>query len=264
MWLYIFFSMGNNAFAQKNDGPDNQKWLLKVGGILNKESVVDNTFTAIPYAGINWGGTASVKYQKEKVSHEVECYFSKGNLKTAVNPESSLSNSYFNLDYNNLYTIGSNSAGSVLLMAGGSLNILYARRDYAAFINNNSSFEFAASLGGATEFCYFFNNRLSGFSLSDRINIPLVSAVVQPAFGSDNAAGVLNQNGLSAKDLFNYERIVSFSSFMRIKNLLSIDKMIGPRQKISFNYAWDYYQISGTREVKQAIHSLGLTYSFIF
>lgn len=263
IWLFVYFIFTNSVFAQKDNGADDQKWLINVGCIVNKGSVIDNTFSTLPYTGINGGGTASIKYQKKNVSHELESYFSTGNLKTADSRITRLRNSYFNFDYNNLYTISSNSTGSVIMKAGGSLNVLYADREYAEFINNNSSFDFAASLSGAAEFCYFFNNNLSGFSISDRINIPLISAVVQPAFGSNNAAGDLNQNALSAKDLFTYGRIASFSSFMRFKNIVSVEKSITRRQKFSLNYTWDYYQISGSRQVKQANHRLGLTYSFI-
>lgn len=262
--LFIFLTVCNSMLAQQNKNQFNKKWVFNIGVVLSSSSVIDKAFSIVPYSGNNWGGTTSLKYQNKKVSQELGIYFSKGILKTSVAPAVSLNNTYFNVDYTNLRQLSSNNKQLISCKVGGSIAILYADRQYKNFINNNASFDFAASLGATVEVSYAFKNKLTGFVISDKINIPFVSAVVQPSFGSYNPSGVLNQNNIAAKDFFKNGRILSFSNFLRFKNLLSIEKNITLSQKISFNYTWDYYSILSAREIKQSYHQLGLTYSFVF
>ena len=252
--LIAIFNIRNEGIAQEQEMNTRQKWLLNAGIVFTKSNVIDKSFSSIPYSGNSLGASFFLKYQKNKGSHELRAYYTRGDLQTAAKVKEELTQTYITADYTNLYTIGSSGLNSFTYKAGAGLNVLYAKRDYRNFINNNESFEFAASAGGAFEVSYFFNNKLAGFSLTDRISLPLVSYIIVPAFGGEDAQGSFDKNN----------HIAGISSFFRVINFLTLQKELSDRQRLSLSYNWDYWQISLSREVKQANHRLGFTYSFIF
>jgi len=254
----ITYSLRGQTPENKNQG----KWLMSLGPIVNKENVIERSFSSIPFCGINFGVFCSSKYQKSKVSYELEGYYSKGILETKVYPFTDLRFTYLNIDFINLYKINSNPA-SITYKAGGSVDILYQSRDYNNFINNKFSFDFAASLSSVFEVSYAFRNMLPGFVISDRIIVPVISSVEQPSFGREEPSGY-SQDGSTIKNFLGSNRIMSFSSFVRVKNFVSLEKSMTNRQKLTLSYLWDYYQLSGSRDVKQANHRLGLIYSYTF
>jgi len=239
-------------------------WFLKVGVGLNRQSMSDKNFTTLLYTGQSAGYYASLKYETNNSFHELELFYTTGIKTMKVLPEAHLRAGYFNLAYTNLYRIGALENHSLACKIGGALDMLYAKRKFNNFINNNVAFEFAASLSAAVEGTYKFGNGLAGFSITDRLTVPFGTLLAQPSFGSNNAAGSVLQNGNSIGDIFKENRIAGFSSFLRFKNYCSLEKAISDNGKLSLNYTWDFYRLNGLRQVMQASHRLELMYSFIF
>ena len=253
IYLCLILIAGRETCAQETPDSDPQKWTLSAGILFNKPRLIDKTFSSIPYSGNNWGGYLSIKLQKKKAFHELRGYYATGALQAASLTTGRLNQTYINADYAWLYKLGRDNDHSLFAFkAGPGIDVLYAKREYTQFINNNESFEFATSLSGIFEASCFFSNKPEGFYISNRICLPFVSYITQPIFGDEDSQG-------SDKN----SAVTSFSSFFRVLNSLSLEKKLSIRQKLSLFYTWDYYQIRRAREVKQATHQLGLTYSFI-
>ncbi|MHA4807430.1 hypothetical protein ACX0G9_04970 [Flavitalea flava] len=247
--LFVLLLMDLSAKSQEPPVPTSGNWRIYAGVTTTHLSVIDKTFSSIPYEGYNIGLCAGLKWDNGRASHEWDAYFSSGTLKTNVNPVASLTQTYLTAGYTHLYHIGPQGMSNPLeLKAGGNLHLLYASRDYQGFLNNTVSNEFAASIGAALEINYVFSGVLEGFSLSDKLILPVVSCLRQPGFGGDNAP----------ED----SRLVSYSSLLQFYNGLTLEKNITAHQKISIGYTWDFYRITVVREVKQAANRLALSYHF--
>lgn len=209
------------------------------------------------YSAIVPGAGLSGKYEGANTTHELSFSWSGGSLKTGSQPKYSMDQHYFNVDYTWLYKLGLHGdawTGG----AGGALQVLYDTRSYQDVINNNASFDFAASLGLAGRLSYSFdkNNGLHGWAISDELSIPLISWLVQPPYGDESSAASLTSSG-------NRKKMAGFSSFFRLKNTMSLDRQLSSRGTLSFAYTWDYYRIDDLREVRLAGHLLSLSYRLI-
>jgi len=210
----------------------------------------------MPYSAILPGAGLSAKYEGAHSTHELSLSWLGGALITSAQPKYSLDQQYFNADYTWLYKIGAHGdawTGG----AGGALQVLYDTRTYTDIINNNASFDFAASLGPAGSLSYSFNNGLTGWSLTDQLSMPVITWLVQPPYGEESTAVSLTGSG-------NRQQIAGFSSFLRIKNTISLDRQLSSKGMLSLAYTWDYYRIDANRQVRQAGHHLGLIYHLTF
>lgn len=238
------------AFAQ---------WEIDVAVQPGKMSVVDKDFSSMSYSAILPGAGLSGKYEGAKAIHELSFSWLGGTLNTSTAPKYSLDQQYFNAGYTWLYKLGSHG-NAWTGGAGGTLQLLYDNRTYTDVINNNASFDFAASLGLAGRLCYSFNNDnglLHGWSFSEELNIPFISWLIQPPYGDESSAASLTGSG-------NRNKIAGFSSFLRLKNTIALDRQLSARGALSLAYTWDYYKIDDLREVRQANHRLSLIYRIIF
>ncbi|MDN3656776.1 hypothetical protein QWZ08_14110 [Ferruginibacter paludis] len=258
--LFLLWTF-NLSVAQQGGHVGIPQWSFSVGAGAGKSVVQDRRFTALSFDGTTVAGFAAAGYVKNKASHQLECSFTKGNLQTA-DKQNTLRNSHFTADYTNLYQLG-NSERPFIYKAGICVNVLYNGRSFGGFINNNTSFDFATSLGAAATVLYVIGDPSAGFSIKERISIPVVSAIVQPSFGSNSASASSEKAGFSPGDIFSQSRIQSFNSFLRLINMLGVEKMLADRHQLALNYTWDYCHFSGGRKVLQANHTIVLSYSFI-
>jgi len=238
--------------------PGFAQWQVAISAQPGKISIIDKDFSSMSFSAIVPGVGLSGKYEGAHSTHELSLSWLGGSLKTGTMPRYSLNQHYFNADYTWLYKLGSHDdawTGG----AGGALQVLYDKRTYADVINNNASFDFAASLGLAGSLSYSFNknNGLPGWSLSDQLGIPVLSWLVQPPYGDESSAA-----SLTGTD--NRKKMAGFSSFFRLKNTMSLDRQLSSHGALSLAYTWDYYKIDDLREVRQASHRLSLIYRLTF
>jgi hypothetical protein len=246
--LTFFLLAGVIAIAQENNS-----WQLRAKLLTCYANVTDPAFSSLSYSGFAVGGEAGVRYEKDRSMHEWAIAYSGGRLKQDVNR---LQQTYITGGYTYLNTV--HSSGNFEYKAGGSIDMLYARRDYEHFINAGISNELIASLSAAGEIsCSLFN----GFTVADRLQLPLVSALMQPSIYEEDPPG---KEGSRLNDFLKSNRVASFGSFLRIKNNLILEKSIGMNQSISFAYTWDYYKVKDKVPVRQANHQVGIIYSYIF
>lgn len=232
------------------------QWQIAVSAQPGKMSIIDKDFSAMPYAAIVPGAELSVQYEGARSIHALSFSWLGGTLKTGTQPRYSMDQNYIDADYTWLYKFGAHGdawTGG----AGGTLEVLYDNRTYTDIINNNTSFDFAASLGLAGNLSYSFTNGLHGWSLSDQLGMPFISWLIQPPYGNEGSAASLSDGD-------NRRRVAGFSSFLRWKNTLSLNRQLSSRGILALAYTWDYYRIDDLREVRQADHRLGLIYRLIF
>jgi hypothetical protein len=250
--------------AQTAQREDVNSLVFKIGTGINISTAVDKNFSSLSFNGKSIGYLTSLKYVHDKFYNELEFYFANGRKSTEIKPAETLEATCFNADYSALYKISSSINKACTYKIGGGADIMYAKRVFNNFINNNASFEFAASFSAVAEFVYFFDNNSSGFSVHDRISVPVVSIISQSSFGSNTTDGNTNENGNSFKDIISAGNIAGFSSFFRIKNCTSLEKIVSNTGKLSLCYTWDFYRLHNTKQVMQANHRIELIYSYIF
>lgn len=231
-------------------------FLLEFGPEINRIQLTDKSFSSIPYIGANAGGYLWFQYQRKNSLHELNAGFVSGSLKSAIYPSYSLTNKSVNLDYISLHEI--NPVNDLwIFQVGGALNAMYVERDYTKFINNYSSFEFASSASFAAQVSHLFENKFQDFIISNRLVMPFVSLLVQPAFGASSIQ--VNNKSTSAK----VYRFQTFGYFLRIKNSFSIEKKITDKQSLSLDYIFQCYRIANDRWVNSSAHALRLKYTVV-
>ncbi len=259
-FLIIFGTQKVNS-QEKNDSLT--KWVIGLQGNINQNSVIDNNFSSLPYSGSYLGAAFSIDYQKKKAIHIFEVNYSKGVLKTRY--QDKLTQANLNFEYTNLYKFGALESTSLIkFYGGGNFGYLHAARKYSTFINNNETFESAISLGASVKALFVPQGKLSGFSVSNSFSMPIISAVGQPAFGSELSPGSINSEGSKLKSTIESQKILNISEFFQLKNTLAINKYFKRNNKIALSYSINYYHIKTQREVKQSQHSLGLSYNYLF
>ena len=226
IFFLVYLSSTSSLTAQTFSEGLKPAWELKFGGLISKAKVTDKNFSSIPYAGAMFGALASINYDNEKLIHQLQFSYTTGDLKATDQEDNKLNQYILNIDYGNLYRIGSSSESSFAFKAGGNVNFLYAKRTYQDFINTDKTFELACSLSGAFEILYHINGNIV---LSDRLVLPLISFVSHPGYG--------NTKGDSEQDF------VSFSKFTRLVNSISLEIKLDQRQHLILGYNWDYYQL---------------------
>ena len=250
------------AKSQKNADSLN-KWNVSFQGLASRNSVVDNNFSSLPYSGNQLGASSIISYKKRRALHDLEMSFSKGILKNQFQYQLTQMNFYIN--YSNLYKLGALANKSALkVYGGGSLNFLYSSRKYQAFVNNNEAFESATSLSASIKVILAPKSKPSMFSLSNLLSVPFISAVQQPAFGSEKLSRNISEDPSKRSSIFESQKILSIADFFRIKNSISLGKNLNPKNNISLNYSIDYYHIKSQRGVEQFRHTFGLSYSYLF
>ena len=232
--------MSGGCFAQ---------WKIAPGFQLVKASVIDKDFSAVPFSALVPGASLSISYESDHSIHAFSFTYVSESLKTSTQPRYNVNQDYFNADYTWLYKLG--APGTAWTGgAGGALQILYASRNYPGIINNNASFDFAASLAFAGALTHSFNNI---WSLSDQLGIPFVSWMIHPPYGEESATSTVSRPG-------DRQKLAGFSSFLRLKNTLSLNRQLSSKGTLCLAYSWDYYRINDLREVRHATHQMGLIY----
>lgn len=247
--LVLFFLIAGIHVTAQETG----NWQITARLFAANTTVKDQVFTQLNYKGWSLGGGLALRFEKGMSLHEWEVAYSKGTLEKG-NDEAQ--QTYVTGVYTYLHAL--NDAGNVQLMAGGSLDILYARRNYDGFINYNVSNELITSLGAAGAVSLSFGN---GFSVSNRLQIPFASMVMQPSIYDENPPG---KTGSGLGDFLKSSRFATFGKFLRFKNNLILEKEIGVGQSLSFAYSWDYYKVRDKPGIQQANHQLGFIYRYTF
>lgn len=246
----LFLLFGSPLYAQYEELQPQGKWLLGIKGVVTGVRIIDNSFSSIPYAGAVFGASLVVQHAKKNRLHEWEVGYSGGSLQAMKQSAFDLTDRFATIDYVQLYNLRPSATSSIIYRAGGSLNVLYNTRKYGQLINRNSTHELAASLSGAVAVTCLFPNSLPGFSITGKLQAPLLSLVNQPVFGNEDAPGKHN-------------RLLTVNEFLRLKSAVVLDKKLNGRSRFSLAYNWDYYQLHNDWQVKQARHQASISYSLI-
>ncbi len=261
VWALIILSQP--VFGQEIPDKDINQWLLKAQIFAQQVRVIDNKFSSIPLLGTIPGGELSTSLTKKNTQHELGFAYSQGNPDFSGIAGSGVKLAYFNADYTFMYLLKHPASSPLRYKAGAGINVLYSKRDYNNFINSDVSFELVTSLSSNIEVVYLAKGKLTGISVSNRIQLPFISILQQPAYATDGPEGSPDQKGLTVNTLFKGSELVSFSSFFRATNHLTIAKKLTERNGLSLVYIWNYYHIKTMRQVKSASHRLGFTYYHI-
>jgi hypothetical protein len=247
--------------AQESTKKNNTE--LRAGVSLNKINNIDKSFSSVPYCGITPGFSLAATFKKKKSLLEFGLNYNEGNKKVSGQADFRAHESYLDFNLGRLYTI--NKAGrNFKYMLGVNLDILYAKRQYSYFPNRKKSYEFAGSLCLAFKAIYPLDKYgLRSYSIIENISIPLLSVLVYPAFGTEQLPGDIDGHSNSLKSLAKSSRVAGFGTYQRVVNSLAINKNILSRHRLSLLYNWDFYNITDTHNVRQAIHSFNVCYALI-
>lgn len=248
--------------AGKSQVKNGREIFLTAGIQYNHINAIDETFSLVPFRGWKPGAIVELAFAGNRLTQDISVKFFSGKL--AASPESSYEAKqlFASFKYNRLYLL-TGTDKSFKIMFGGSFQSKYVQRKYLDFTNNQRSFEFISSLGAVANFSLVLKN--SKFEemveLIDRVNIPIVGVLYQPAFGSDQTVGNMEgKNGII--DFFKSSHVVSFPDYLEFTNCFSVKKNISHNQFVGLMYDVNIYRISGVRKMRQFIQSLGVSYTF--
>ena len=69
--LLSLLILGRSAMAQPIAGGSGGEWRIYIGVMGSKASVLDKSFSSIPYTGLQGGGRAALNLRKGGVTHEL-------------------------------------------------------------------------------------------------------------------------------------------------------------------------------------------------
>jgi|GEM_PF-1048418 len=247
----------------ENAASQNEKWRGMATISATQQNITDETYSSLAYHGISVSGSGLVQYDGGSTTHKLEIYYTEGDLSPDNSQLASTDFSYTNIDYTYLHILNGSEGGRIINKVGAAINILNHKRKYKEFINNGSTRDFSASLSAAFETSYSLNHKLKGWGIQNCISIPLISAVNQPVFGSDEFSIPTNQDS-KFRSFTKNMKFLSFPSFFRIKNQCSFNKEIAVNQELCFAYIVDYFKLEHNRNVKQINHRFGISYVYKF
>lgn len=256
LFAFCMFTFKNQACSQTFK-PDIHKWAFSLGFGLNNNSVIDNKFSSLPYSGNGLGASASISYQGKFLQQQLIVSYNSATLKNKY--ENSLSNVNFNGNYTGLFLLNNPANTNLKVFACPQISLLYTNRNYNGFLNKNSSFEFATSVAAALEVSYELSKL--GILLKNRIAMPVISYVQQPAYGFETF--FMNTNSQTVNTIKNTSGYLSFNSFSRITNNFTIDEKLAKQHKLLLIYQLDFYKINNHLPVKSNINTLTLTYCYL-
>lgn len=253
--LFILMTLGGKS--QSVPGNDNYKWRLSAGVLLDRSAVIDEKFSAASYSAIIPGGMIDIRHKSARAMHDVAVVFSTGKLGSSAAPSYTTAQSALTVDYSVLYRIAKSSNGMFACRVGGGLQFSYNERSFNDFVNSTPSFETLASMGPVADFSY----RVTGFTLSDRITLPVLFSFSQSPYTSLPGTGSSgNKSGVGY--FFDSNRWVLAPELFRIKNSFVMTREINDKQSVSVSYNWQFYKIKGRQAVLQANHQLAVLYSY--
>ncbi len=259
--FFFFILLSSNMEGQGN--LNEKSLLVSIKAFAGNSSVIDYKFSSIPFKGFNPGASLSLKFRRTRMEHEIQGLFTKGKLKADKFPNDVLNQKIINLDYNALWYLASEN-NRLQIKAGGALQLLYAERIYNGFINMHRSFETLVSIGPVTEINYYLPQVLDGIAFSDRIILPLLFSYSQSPYLSDEFynSDLKNNHGLGL--FFSQNQIAAIAKIFRITNSFAVEKEIAGKHFISLTYRWDFYHLKTSREVLEANHQPGISYTYKF
>ncbi len=263
--VFFCFLVMNVIFlhAQPLNLGSSVKHKLRVGPLLSLYTFIEKPFSSRPYSGTMAGLGLDYEVHTNKAFHELSGFFSTGTTSPGSWSQSDASIIFAGMDYSHLYAIAKNKNGRLQWLAGGAVSYLYTHRNYSGFINNNSSFESVLSLGAVVKVDYTFK-QLAGFSISDKLVIPVIALLLQPSFGSQYIEGDENAYGTTVKTLVDASRLVSLGNYSRLTNCLVLSKRFATHNAVSVEYCIDYYHINTVRPVKNAAQRFVISYQLMF
>jgi FAD/FMN-containing dehydrogenase len=148
------------------------------------------------------------------------------------------------------------------LYLGPSFGFTGAFRYHSFFINSAFNYDFAQPLSLACQLNREITILGRGLSLQYRLQIPLVAAVIRPAFASPFPHGLERFDVELQEAFFRSNRVYFLTTYTRFINNLSLLYPVGQRHHLRLGYAWDFYRILSPNHLYFAEHSLQLSFVF--
>ena len=250
---FSFFTI-SDLFAQENVNSASPGWKIGGGPVLELNYNVDKSFSSLVFSGLNYGGLIQLVANKSKTRNVFALQFVQGNLKTNSISAGLQQTQYANFDNSFFLKVNPSTDQFIQWGAGSSIHVLYTNRKYDDFINGNKTFEFASSIGASIFFLHEFKGSFDGLSMYDQLDVPLFSYLIQPPFGYANPSNTNNNKSLYSQG------ITTFASSGQFRNSFIVDKEINDQQLLSLNYTWNYYHFGKSRDVRNAGHSINISY----
>jgi hypothetical protein len=268
LYFFIFSAIDLQAI---NDSLDNHLFKKRYSlDILSGASYFylrDVGMSPLIYKGYNFSGNVNFNIEGKKFRHYTKLNFHNGGLKTLRHPQNSskLSNLRGEADFyytRKFHEIKQHHLG---FFGGLNFNVLGNMRMHNRFGNNAYNYDFVSSLNINFQTEYDFNLFKRKFKLTYIAFTPFAAFVVRPFFASSIPSGFLEDfENEKFKSAIKSGYLTSFNNFRRFNNQFELCYYLKNQNALKIIYAWDYYQIEKTHQVKLARHSLlfGLNFKF--
>lgn len=252
--ISIFSSSDYNSYAQENQVMNNDGFFIDISVGIAKFSNQHSAYSSQEFAGSLPFFRSLFEFVDGKNHHLLHIGYAAGKLYTSQAPKASLRETYLHADYFYSRNIGNVNTGKWRNEAGAGVTTFYSTNSYEEFINSTEAMELVTSVSGTFKTTYIISES-GGWSISNRITLPIISLASQP--GINLIAG---QAGLNTNNSVNALRFIFIPDYFRINNQFQAEKRIGNRHMLMLGYTWDVYSIQSVYRKRQAYHLLAFAY----
>lgn len=254
-FISIFLLSDYNSYAQENPVMNNDGFFIDISVGIAKFRNQHSAYSSQEFAGSLPFFRSLFEFVDGKNHHLLHIGYAAGKLHTSQAPKASLRETYLHADYFYSRDIGNVNTGKWRNEVGIGVTAFYSTNSYEEFINAADAIELVTSVSGTFKTTYILSEP-GGWSISNRITLPIISFASQPDIHL-----ISNQAGLNAKNSVNTLSFIFVPDYFRINNQLQVEKRIGNRHKLILGYTWDVYSIQSDYRKRQAYHLLAFVYN---
>ncbi|MDQ3193297.1 MAG: hypothetical protein M3Q58_17070 [Bacteroidota bacterium] len=232
---------------------------LKTGIGTGFLSVRDKGMSPLLYTGAGYFSSQAYVSVSEKKTNSLKLDLTYGRVKNKK--FGILHNSRVEITYSHLRKVINNER--LDLFIGGSLGFLGAYRYQPFFLNSAHNYEIIQSVEITTSANYVVPLYQKNIIFSGSINIPIISAVIRPAYASPLPNGFQTFSYEFTEAYWRSNEMMTLNRFIRINTCFSANYPIFERDLMSLSYSWDFYTIQTENPVIFAGHTVLLSF-FIY
>ncbi|MBA3899054.1 MAG: hypothetical protein H0X62_02415 [Bacteroidetes bacterium] len=145
---------------------------------------------------------------------------------------------------------------------GGSIGITGGYRYQPFFLNSAHNYDISNPIG----FSFLANHNFTifnkGMSLQYWFDIPLIAAVLKPAYASPLPDGLQNFEVELQDGYLRSIRILTLNRYTRFRNQISLQIPLTEKNQLRISYDWDFYRILHQNPLYFSGHNFNLLYVF--
>lgn len=252
--ISIFLLSDYGSYAQENQVRNKDGFFIDISVGIAKFRNQHSAYSSQEFTGSLPFIRSLFEFVDGKNHHLLHIGYAAGKLYTSQAPKASLRETYLHADYFYSRDIGNVYTGKWRNEVGIGVTTFYSTNSYEEFINATEVLELVTSVSGTFKTTFILSEP-GGWSISNRITLPIISFASQPSINL-----ISSQAGLNANNSVNTLSFIFVPDYFRINNQFQAEKRIGNRHKLMLGYTWDVYSIQSVYRKRQAYHLLAFVY----